>query len=79
MKKHQDWNGKYCPHRILNEKRWNSFLKRIEDAMNNENEVTEKDDDKLKFTNETTKAAVRDHIKQTMDKKLIYKSWLDKF
>lgn len=50
-KKHQDWNGKYCPLRILNEKRWNSFLKRIEDAMNNKNEVTEKDDDKMKFTN----------------------------
>lgn len=31
-KKHQDWNGKYCTLRILNEKRWNSFLKRIEDA-----------------------------------------------
>jgi len=34
VKKHQDWNGKYCPHRILSENRWNSFLKRIEAAMN---------------------------------------------
>ncbi|UPW82307.1 N-acetylmuramoyl-L-alanine amidase family protein [Lysinibacillus sp. Ag94] len=33
VKKHQDWNGKYCPHRILSENRWNSFLKRIELAM----------------------------------------------
>ena len=33
VKKHQDWNGKYCPHRILSEERWNSFLKRIEQAM----------------------------------------------
>ncbi|KOS61399.1 N-acetylmuramoyl-L-alanine amidase family protein [Lysinibacillus agricola] len=79
VKKHQDWSGKLCPHRILSEERWNSFLKRIEDTMNNKNEVTEKDDDKMKFTNETTKAAVRDHIKQTIDKKLIDKSWLDKF
>lgn len=29
VKKHQDWNGKYCPHRILAENRWDSFLKRI--------------------------------------------------
>ncbi|ASN68115.1 hypothetical protein 8F11_80 [uncultured Caudovirales phage] len=33
VKKHQDWNGKYCPHRILSENRWNSFLKRVEQAM----------------------------------------------
>ncbi|MFF2794090.1 hypothetical protein [Lysinibacillus xylanilyticus] len=39
----------------------------------------EKDDDKMKFTNETTKAAVRDYIKQAVDKKLIDKSWVDKF
>ncbi|MFJ7982602.1 hypothetical protein ACIQ1D_20315 [Lysinibacillus xylanilyticus] len=39
----------------------------------------EKDDDKMQFSNETTQAAVRDHIKQSVDKKLIEKSWLDKF
>lgn len=33
VKKHQDWSGKYCPHRILDEGRWTSFLKRIELAM----------------------------------------------
>ncbi|MGE7751735.1 hypothetical protein [Lysinibacillus fusiformis] len=33
----------------------------------------------MKFTNETTKAAVRDYIKQSVDKKKIDKSWLDKF
>lgn len=33
VKKHQDWSGKYCPHRILSENRWNSFLKRIESAL----------------------------------------------
>ncbi|EON72264.1 phage N-acetylmuramoyl-L-alanine amidase-like protein [Lysinibacillus sphaericus OT4b.31] len=32
VKKHQDWNGKYCPHRILSENRWKSFLKLIEQA-----------------------------------------------
>jgi len=44
-----------------------------------ENKPTEKDDDKMQFTNETTKIAVRDYIKQSVDKKLIEKSWLDKF
>lgn len=34
VKKHQDWNGKYCPHRILSENRWNSFFERIEAVMN---------------------------------------------
>lgn len=33
VKKHQDWSGKYCPHRILSEGRWNSFLKAIENEM----------------------------------------------
>ncbi|MGE8038112.1 N-acetylmuramoyl-L-alanine amidase [Lysinibacillus sp. KCTC 33748] len=40
---------------------------------------TDKDDDIMRFTNEITKAAVRDYIKQSVDKKLIDKSWLDKF
>ncbi|QPQ30966.1 M15 family metallopeptidase [Lysinibacillus sp. JNUCC 51] len=48
----------------------------LEDNMPNQNE---KDDDKMEFTNKTTKAAVRDFIKQVVDKKLIDKSWLDKF
>ncbi len=29
IKKHQDWSGKYCPHRILEEGRWDSFKARI--------------------------------------------------
>lgn len=33
----------------------------------------------MKFTNEATKVAVRDYIKQAVDKKLIDKSWLGKF
>lgn len=33
VKKHQDFSGKYCPHRILDEKRWTSFLQRIEKEM----------------------------------------------
>lgn len=33
MKKHQDWSGKYCPHRILEENRWDSFKKRVAAEM----------------------------------------------
>ncbi|MFJ6264251.1 M15 family metallopeptidase [Lysinibacillus xylanilyticus] len=39
----------------------------------------EKDDDKMQFTNETTKSTVRDYLKQAVDKKLIDKMWLVKF
>ncbi|XRD23581.1 hypothetical protein AABM34_13660 [Lysinibacillus fusiformis] len=35
------------------------------------------DDDKMYFTNETTKAAVRDYIKQSVDKK--DKTWVENF
>ncbi|WP_436455918.1 peptidoglycan recognition protein family protein [Lysinibacillus capsici] len=81
VKKHQDWNSKYCPHRILAEDRWNSFLKRIEEAMKpiEIQKLTEKDDDIMKFTNSTTENTVRDYIKQAVDKDKIDKSWLDKF
>lgn len=47
FKKHQDWNGKYCPHRILSENRWNSFLKRIEEAMKPKNTVRQKEETKV--------------------------------
>ncbi|EON71865.1 N-acetylmuramoyl-L-alanine amidase XlyB precursor [Lysinibacillus sphaericus OT4b.31] len=33
VKQHYDWFKKNCPHRIRAEGRWNSFLKRIEQAM----------------------------------------------
>jgi N-acetylmuramoyl-L-alanine amidase len=38
VKKHQDWSGKNCPHRILGEGRWQSFLNDIQkelDALKN--------------------------------------------
>ena len=34
IKKHQDWSGKYCPHRILAESRWDSFKERVRVALN---------------------------------------------
>ncbi len=33
LRKHQDWNGKNCPHRILDEGRWESFKQRVRKAM----------------------------------------------
>ncbi|QWV85221.1 N-acetylmuramoyl-L-alanine amidase [Bacillus subtilis] len=30
VRKHQDWSGKYCPHRILSEGRWNEVKSAIE-------------------------------------------------
>jgi N-acetylmuramoyl-L-alanine amidase len=35
VKKHQDWSGKHCPHRILDEGRWNSFLQAIQKELKN--------------------------------------------
>ncbi|MCS5500861.1 M15 family metallopeptidase [Lysinibacillus sp. A4] len=39
----------------------------------------EKDDETMRFTNPTTENAVRDYIKQAVDKGKIDKSWLEKF
>lgn len=33
VRKHQDWNGKYCPHRILSEGRWNAVKAAIEKEL----------------------------------------------
>ncbi len=30
LRMHQDWSGKYCPHRILSENRWEDFKSRVE-------------------------------------------------
>ncbi|MBZ4223082.1 N-acetylmuramoyl-L-alanine amidase [Bacillus wiedmannii] len=31
---HQSWSGKYCPHRMLAEGRWDSFIERVKRAYN---------------------------------------------
>ncbi|MGM2827169.1 SH3 domain-containing protein, partial [Bacillus cereus group sp. Bce006] len=28
------WSGKYCPHRMLAEGRWNNFIERVQNAYN---------------------------------------------
>ncbi|WP_308201604.1 peptidoglycan recognition protein family protein [Priestia endophytica] len=34
VKRHQEWSGKYCPHRVLQEGRWNEVLQRIQSELN---------------------------------------------
>jgi N-acetylmuramoyl-L-alanine amidase len=44
VKRHQQWSGKYCPHRVLQEGRWNEVLQRIQselDALHGETPVTQ--------------------------------------
>lgn len=64
---HNFYNGKNCPSKMRSTSApipWSSFFKM---------------DDVMKFTNETLKAAVRDYLKQAVDKKLIDKLHLEKF
>ena len=38
LRKHQDWSGKYCPHRLLDNNGWNAFKQRTKkylDELNN--------------------------------------------
>ena len=58
-KKHQDWSGKYCPHRILSEGRWQSFLQRIETALETLNKP------KVVSVKPTTKTPAKPVIKAT--------------
>ncbi|MEB8712335.1 N-acetylmuramoyl-L-alanine amidase [Bacillus thuringiensis] len=34
VRTHQSWSGKYCPHRMLAEGRWDSFIERVQNAHN---------------------------------------------
>ena len=34
VRTHQSWSGKYCPHRMLAERRWDSFIERVQNAYN---------------------------------------------
>ncbi|MDR5045869.1 N-acetylmuramoyl-L-alanine amidase [Bacillus thuringiensis] len=40
VRTHQSWSGKYCPHRMLAEGRWDSFIERVQNAYNGGNKVT---------------------------------------
>jgi len=59
VKKHQDYSGKYCPHRILDEGRWESFKERIAKELSVLNgEVDEKEMEELKAELKALKAKV---------------------
>ncbi|QDZ77084.1 N-acetylmuramoyl-L-alanine amidase [Bacillus cereus] len=34
VRTHQSWSGKYCPHRMLAEGRWDSFIERVQNVYN---------------------------------------------
>lgn len=34
VRTHRSWNGKYCPHRMLAEGRWDNFIERVHQAYN---------------------------------------------
>ncbi|EOO80161.1 L-alanyl-D-glutamate peptidase [Bacillus cereus VD021] len=34
VRTHQSWSGKYCPHRMLDEGRWDNFITRVQNAYN---------------------------------------------
>ncbi|MFF5815857.1 peptidoglycan recognition protein family protein [Lysinibacillus capsici] len=71
VKKHQDWSGKYCPHRILAEERWDSFLKRIEKAMKlKESEKKEEQNLAQDLLNETGRESCKEMIRRGVDEKL---------
>ena len=73
VKKHQDWSGKYCPHRILDNKSWNSFLNRIQKALDKLNNTAspttppnqEKKEDEIMLT-ETGRKEARELIKRAV-------------
>lgn len=66
VKKHQDWNGKYCPHRILSDGRWNSFLKRIEQAMKPVTTIKPKEEPQVTNTlTSTAKQDLKELLKET--------------
>ncbi len=85
VKKHQDWSNKYCPHRILSENRWNSFLKRVEQAM----KMDKKEEVAFVFSSPTLKVTVenllkdkkaqKEFIQKGIAAKAFNQSWMDKF
>lgn len=71
VKQHYDWSKKNCPHRIRNEKRWDSFIKRVQAALT---ALNKKPEEKPMTTKNTlTKTAKDDFtalLKHMVDKKL---------
>ena len=43
LRKHQDWSGKYCPHRMLDNNGWNAFKQRTQKYLNELNNFSTDD------------------------------------
>ncbi|QDQ03135.1 N-acetylmuramoyl-L-alanine amidase family protein [Lysinibacillus fusiformis] len=66
VKQHYDWSKKNCPHRIRAEGRWNSFLKRIEQAMKPVPITQPKEEPQVTNTlTSTAKQDLKDLLKET--------------
>ena len=79
VKKHEDWSGKYCPHRILSEGRWQSFIKRVQTALNALNNpkpvaiaktVAKEKEDEI-MLNDTGREEIRALLKKAREKGVI--------
>jgi len=73
IKQHNNWSGKDCPHRIRAEKRWDSFIQRISDALKalktpvvqGVSYTKQEEDDEVKL-NDTGRAAAREIIRRAV-------------
>ncbi|KYG89142.1 XlyB [[Bacillus] sp. KCTC 13219] len=72
IKKHQDWSGKYCPHRILDEKRWESFKARVQSALDALNKPLE-EEKKVEVLTNTGRAEIRALLKKARENGIISK------
>lgn len=70
IKKHQDWSGKYCPHRILDEKRWGSFKGRVQKALEALNKP-KKEMVWVEFLTNTGRAEIRALLKKARNQGII--------
>lgn len=68
--KHQDYNGKYCPHRTL-DMGWDRFLKMIEDKLNSSNSKSENDKVNVYYRVKTQKHGWLPEVKNLSD----YAGW----
>jgi N-acetylmuramoyl-L-alanine amidase len=71
VRKHQDWSGKKCPHRILDEGRWQSFLDAIEKEMKEESKLYEPNSKALLYSTEQV-------LKSLVNEGVISDMWLKK-
>jgi len=59
VKKHQDWSGKNCPHRILSDGRWKSFKDRIQVALEKLKLPQKEEKEVVQLLNETGRKEIR--------------------